>query len=638
MAFDNLPGIFGEKNDGNLAILPVNNNPKVCIIGTSAQGDSEEFYSVDKISDATAAFGKSGTLIRGMYEASIGGAENLRLMRIGATAAILTSIGESGGLTITTVAKDDTAGTSYSLFFDASLKRLRVWEVSSGTLVYDNNPSYPLDTTDTGAVAVSGSITGTPTTDIGTLAVPVTMAAADNGGDGPAVYTAGTDGVADAASGAGALSLMETYEALYRAYDLLKDQDIDVVLPMGVYVDDLNVMDMNTGTINTRGLTALSAYPNGGETNDVLGKLFVEEYEGEYYFWWWFPNDPSNPTFTAANIFPTAGSASATLKTDGVTALTAADFHEVNFGWQLAYFCYDQSQNNEEMTGVIGMLPSTGLSTKLVSQWVGTLPTTTTDVSGNTVITTNGTGLLGNKWLAGRVSANGIPGRIVGGVDGLYGGGFIATDDGWIDGSELEDDNDHLVDIGKYISVVATHPILANPSRSTSYTATGAAIYGGFYSGLPPASAPTNKRMKSVSLPYRIGKAKLDSLAGLRYVTFHAETNGIVVSDAPTAARTDSDYRRLSTMRIVKAVIDDVRIAGRPFIGEGITGNKIAALDTAVDKKLSARVKSGDLQRYEHRVIATPSQRVLGQASIELKLVPAFELRQVTVTVGLAAV
>jgi hypothetical protein len=637
MAFENLPGIFGEKVDGNFAILPTNTNPKVCILGTAAQGDSETFYSVGKISTAASAFGNTGSLIRGLYEASIGGAKQLRLVRIGATAATLADIGESGGLTIETIDKDDTAGTSFSVFFEASTKRLRVWRVSDDELVYDNNPAYPLDSVDEGEVAVSGSITGTPTTDIGTLSTPVTLAAADGEGDGPASYTAGTDGVANDA-GAGALCLIKKYEALYRAYNVvLTDQDVDVVIPMEVYLDDLNVMDMNTATINSRGLTALSDYPTAGETNDVLGKCYTEEYEGKYYFWWWFPNDPVNPTFAAANIAPTAGSASTTTKTDG-TALTASDFHEVNFGYQLANFCYTQSQNNEEMTGVIGVLPPTGLSPQQVSQWIGKLPVTTTDGAGNTVISTNGTGLLGNKWLAGKLSASGVPGHIVNGVDGLYGGGFIATDTGFKDGTQQQDDNDHLIDIGKYISVVATHPILANPSRSTQYMATGAPLYGGFYSNLPPSSAPTNKVLKSVRLPFRVGKSKLDTLAGLRYVTFHAETNGIVVTDSPTAARTDSDYRRLSTVRIVKACIDDTRLVGRPFIGNGITGTRLAALETAIDNKLKQRVANQDLQRYEAKVTATPAQQVQGQADVELKLVPAFELRQITVKVGLAAV
>lgn len=279
-------------------------------------------------------------------------------------------------------------------------------------------------------------------------------------------------------------------------------------------------------------------------------------------------------------------------------------------------------------------------SLKDVSKWVGTLPTVESDSNGNSVIVTNGTGLLGNKFMSGRISggSSAAPGHIVGGVDGLFNGGFIATDDNWLDGTQLSDSNDHLIDIGKRINVVATWPVLANSARTTSYTATGAATYGGFYSVLPVASAPTNKLLGNLRLPFRINTSKLDLLAGQRYVTFHQKTRGIVISDAPTAARKDSDYNRLSTVRQVKAAVDAVRSAAEPFLGEGMTGAMTAAFDTAIDRTLGALIKQGVIKRYQFQTIITPQMRVLGQATVELKLVPAFELRQVTVMVALAAV
>ncbi len=628
MAFDNLPGIFGEKLDGNLAILPVNENPIVLVLGTATQGPSETLHRVERISESARTFGKDreANLIRGMYEASIAGAQNLRLFRIGATPAVLANVGGTGALRIETVQKDDSAGTDYSLWFDTTTDRLIVYRVSDDEVVWDNNPAYPTEAIDLGEVAVTGTVGSGGS--IGSSGSPVTLAAAH--GVSGASYTAGTDGTD--------LSRMEMYEALYNAYQLLSDQAVQVVIPMNVYLDDLNVMDMQGTQVTNLGLNSLSAYPEQGASNDVLGRVYVEEYEGRNYFWWYFPLDPTNPVFTAAQIYPSGvGSATSTLKTDG-TALAASDFHEVNFAYQLADFCYRQSNQNAEMTGVVGVLPPDSLSLKDVSRWVGKLPVTTTDANGNVIITTNGTGLLGNKFMAGRKAAGNVPGFTVDGIEGLFNGGFIATDDGWLDSTQQEDDNEHLIDIGKYISVVATYPILSNPSRTTSYSATGAPTYGGFYSGLPAPSAPTNKVLTSVRLPYRISTSKLDLLAGQRYVTFHAKTKGIVVSDAPTAARPDSDYRRLSTVRIVKQTIDDVRLVGEPFLGEGITGARLAALDTAVDRVLGQRVKDGSLVRYEHKIISTPAQRVLGQCTIELKLVPAFELRQITVVVGLAAI
>ncbi len=627
MAFENLPGIFGEKLDGNLAILPVNENPIVLVIGTATKGPSETVHRVERISESARTFGKDreATLIRGLYEASIGGAQNLRLFRVGATSAVLSNVGGTGALTITTVAKDNSAGTDYKLWFDTTTDRLIVYRASDNEVVWDNSPAYPTEAIDLGEVAVTGTVGSGGS--IGVSGTPITLAAAH--GVSGASFSAGTDGTD--------LSRMEMYEALYNAYELLSDQNANIVVPMDVYLDDKNVMDIQGTQVTNLGLQALSDYPTQLAANDFLGRLYVEEYLGKNYFWWFFPLDPTNPVFTAAQIYPTAGSASATTTTDG-TALTAADFHEVNFAYQLADFCYRQSNQSQEMTGTVGVLPPASLSLKDVSVWVGKLPVTTTDANGNVVITTNGTGLLGNKFMCGRKAAGNVPGFTVDGIEGLFNGGFIATDTGWLDDAQQDDANDHLVDIGKYISVVATYPILSNPARTTAYSATGAPTYGGFYSSLPAASAPTNKVLSSLRLPYRINTTKLDLLAGQRFVTFHSKTKGIVVSDAPTAARPDSDYRRLSTVRIVKQTIDDIREVGEPFLGEGITGARLAALDTAVDRKLGQRVKDQSLVRFEHKIISTPAQRVLGQCTIELKLVPAFELRQITVVVGLAAI
>lgn len=635
MPYDNLPGIWKDEQDGNLTIVPIDDSPIVLVLGTAGQGDSESLYRVTKVSETSRAFGKSGTLVRGLYETFISGARNIRLFRIGATSATLTGVGAGPGLTIETISKDDSAGTDYTLFFDASTERLRVYRASDDELVYDTNPSYPLQRVDLGEVTVTGSTTGS-TIDIGTLSTPVTMAAADGVGDGPAAYTAGTDGLN--------LSRMELYEALYNAYDLLGDQEADVVVPMNVYLDDLNVMDLTTAQITALGLASLSAYPTASDTDDVLGKVYVQEYEGINYFWWWFPSDPTadaDTTFTTdtgADIFPSGvGSSSATKNADGTT-LTGSDFHEVNFAYQLANFCYTQSRDNTEMTGVVGVLPPDSFGLKDVALWVGKLPTTTEDASGNTIISTNGTGLLGNKFMSGRITSGGLGGHSIDGVDGLFDGGFVATDTGWLDDTQQTDDNDHIIDIGKYISVIASYPILSNPSQAASYTATGAPSYGGFYSNLSPISAPTNKLLKNVRLPFRVSPSKLDLLAGQRYVTFHAKTRGIVVSDSPTAARPDSDYQRLTTVRQVKAAVDAIRGVAEPFLGEGMSGAVVAALDTAIDSQLKALVKQGVLIRYEYSLTSTPQQRVLGQAILDLKLVPAFELRQITIVVALAAV
>lgn len=636
MSFENLPGIFPNWIDGNLQIAAVSQAPVVLVLGTAPRGDTEVLYRVNSVSDAARVFGRSdGTLIRGLYEAFAGGATNMRLMRIGATPAVLSAIGSNSGsvtgLTVTTVAKDADAGTAYKVFWDDSALRLRVYRSVDDALIYDNNPAYPSAAVDENEVSVTGTAE-TGDGDIGTLSVPLTLRDAD--GVSGASYSIGTDGIT--------LSRMELFEALFQAYQILENEDLDVIVPRNVYLDDASITDMTTAEVSALNgvaspwvLSPGTGYPEPGSEYDALGKAFVQEYDGEWYFWWDMDRDG------VAEIYPSVGLATASTDAYGVD-LELADFHEANFGYQLADFCYRQSEDNAEMIGMIGMLPPASWSLKDVSRWIGRLPTYSEDDAGNSVIATasaNGTGLLGNKWMAGRKgnSVTGLPGHIVSGVDGLSFGGFIATDIGWPDGAQQEDRNEHLIDIGKYISVVGAQGILANVTHPTSYAAGTAALYGGFVASLPANSAPTNKVMPSVRLPFRISVSKLDDLAGLGYVMLQQKTKGIVVADAPTASRPDSDYQRLSTVRIVKATIDAIRSVADPFLGEPISGARLAALETAIGQALVKLQKLEYLQRFEAIVQATPTQQVQGQADVELVLVPAFELRQITVYVSLAA-
>lgn len=630
MSFENLPGTFPYLIDGNLSSATASENPRVLIIGTAARGSSDTLYQVGSSSEAAQTFGKSdGTLIRGMYETLEADAENVALLRIGGSSAILANVGGSGGITITTISEDDSAGTDYTVFWDDSEERLRVYRASDDLLVYDNNPAYPSGAVDEHEVQVDGDPVGLPGSglraDIGTSTVPITLAAAN--GVGGATYTAGTDGLT--------LSRMRMFEELYNTYELLESEDVDIIVPMNVYLDDLNVSDMTTAEIaalSTATWSGQNSYPLSGSSSDALGRVFVQEYEGQNYFWWDMNRDG------VAEVWPSAGSATSITDSEG-TLLTADDFHEANFAYQLADFCYRQSENNQEVRGVIGTRPPNSWSMKDVSNWIGKVPTTTTDGAGYLVVNSNGTGLLGNKWVAGRRSnaGTGLFGHTVGGVEGLAYGGFIATDTGWPDGEQQEDRNEHLIDIGKYISIVPSPAIFNNSSSTNSYAAPGCAYYAGMDSMLKPASAPTNKTIPGVRLPFRISLAKLDALAGKRYVMFGNRIKGNVVMDAPVASRPDSDYRRLTTMKIVKSCLDAVRSAADVFLGEGITGARLAALETAIENQLLSKKKLGELQRYDTTVLSTATQQVLGQATVEMILVPAWELRSITVNVALAA-
>lgn len=637
MPFTNLPGIDRTLQDGNLTIPSTNDSPIVCVIGTAAQGDAETLFTVVRPQDASRVFGKDGTLVRGMYEAANTGATNIRLFRIGATAARIEGLGDGGdgGLTVETVEKDADAGSNYKIWFTASSGRLRVYRTSDDVLVFDSGDGTVDSEVDLGEVVVSGTADGG--IDVGSSAATAVDLDAVDAVDTNVVVVDGTDGIN--------LTRMQMYEHLDRAYELLADAELAVVVPQNVFLDDKNVCDMEQATASglLASITGHEDITIGGST-DILGRLYTEEYNGEKYYFWDLDFDgraeivPDVRGLSPSQLTTLSGgqhSIAAVVAGDSAD-LVDADFHEVNFAYQLADFCYRSSHLNTDMHGCIGVLPPASFSARDVALWVGAAPVTSINSSGETVIDSNGRGLLGNKWVAGRIASGTIAAHNIDG-EAAANGGFIATDDGWINGIQLKDDNDKLIDIGKYLDLVAGYLRLVNPSRSTAYVGSGAASYAGLLATLPAASAPTNKVVNGVSLPFRINSTKLDLLAGKRFVAFTGKPKGTVVADGPTGSRPDSDYNRRSTMRIVKAAMDTVRLVGEPFLGEGMSGSQLAALETAVSRALGELVEARVLVRFDARVTASALERVQGKCKIQLVLVPAFELRQISVTVALAA-
>tara|TARA_Y100000310_G_scaffold342104_1_gene443796 strand:+ start:4616 stop:6568 length:1953 start_codon:yes stop_codon:yes gene_type:complete len=553
--------------------------------------------------------------------------------------------------------------------------------------------------------------------------------------------------------------LYKQYEGLFKAYAYMYDQNMDAVIPGGVYLDSRNVMD---------GDLAFSYAGNGDATSlkrDVLGRAYAKEVDGEWQFAWWWPqntttlasstngiaqtsatvnqlqlnngavggynsstgilglvltggvSDSFTPGFIANSLSLSGATAAFNTMTSKATvgnctskgdywlhettgavfiqigsgfadapaalddmedvsgtrptlaysvpdnpslldpddlitseSLAASDFHEVNFAYQLAEFCHRGSEVVDTRFGFIGVRDIAGTgssgdwgSVLHESKWVGTAASLGTDGA----VSVNGSGLLGNKFLSGR-----IQGTLTGGGDfpafqntADFNGesGFFLCDDtasaqrAWLDGVAKTDSNGNKVDLGKYISIMGSWINVFN--NGTSYNCSAAAAYGGMVMGgsLPIASAPTNKAFTTGTLLGTVSTPKLDALAGKRVVAVQRKATGNVVTDGVTAATSASDYRRLSTMRQVEAAVDGIRTVGEPFLGEGMTGVHIAALDTGIGDFLRTMVREGQINDYRFQLIVTPQMKILGQAIVQLTLVPAFELRSITVSVGLSA-
>lgn len=416
------------------------------------------------------------------------------------------------------------------------------------------------------------------------------------------------------------LSNMELYEALDRAYRIIETEEFKHLVPMDALLDARNVADGHICVLSSdKKIPAGQRYPVAKTKGDALGKLYKEEYEGEVFYFWDTNGDG------VAEIYPSIGASSATTKISG-EPLTADDFREVNFAYQLANACFVASANEYNVGGVIGTSLPKSVSTKDVSIWVGKEPVK--DAEGD--IVANGSGLLGNKHMVGQIG---------------YNPGFYATDSGHLPGpggaaggNVLTDRGQNPIDIGRFISVYTYPQTFLNPADKTGfgYVSNGAAYYAGMVSSLIPQSAPTNKVAQGAESLVKLPKSKLDSMAKYHYVGLKQKNRVFRISDAPTAAQPGSDFVRLSTVRVLDRIIDIVREVAEPYIGEPNNAQARLSLETNLRQRLLLEQKNNLMSRFEVSVVATAKQRIEGDCDVELVIVPPFEMKKIKVYTSLA--
>ena len=412
------------------------------------------------------------------------------------------------------------------------------------------------------------------------------------------------------------LDYKERYEELQDAYWNLESAQIDGIYPAGAYHDAPNVIT-NAGSFSAPSVT------------DFLGEAYYEIFDGQMVFMWDDDNDDSADVLTAPYYFGLTGADAQTYYDNldqGPTEVRAggADtvtFHEVNFSHQLATYLYYLAEDDNEAIGAIGVMPPVDMTKRGISQWVGQLPVYDA-ASGN--ITADGTGLLGNRFMAGTTAKA---------------AGLIKTDSDYVDGTWQKDDNGSNIEIGKYLVVVPDWVNMVGVSGSSNYIGTASGLYCGFVESLAGNVAPTNKELNaSITLPFRLKKSELDALTGLHYTMLGFKPNGnLKIVDAPTAATENSDWRRLSTVRAVADIIESIRAIADPYIGNLFSSATRGALQDQIDGALVSFQQSGYLESGSAQLTQTRNQVIAGEATLKLTLYVPGELRRLYVTVALTA-
>jgi len=689
--FRNLPGIRVYKEDGNLLSASIFPGNVALIIGTSPDGPLYSLYPVTDTDAAESVFDPSGTrtgtLLRGMYEALQSGASYVALVRVGAAPAVLDFL---NGYTIYTKDASLTSGDKWKINYEFSAGDhiLRIYSASTGELVYNS-----LTGLDTGAVSVyfTEEMVSSGTITVGSSASPVVMSevSASIGDAVAATFTlAGTKLILGTASTlfraggtvvvAGSTDVDDdgTYRISYRSttdvfishkwntvtevwdvfagFEAASGVGVTVQAKSAYYAAELGLnltyvekfealakaylelesaqvdmvipMDVYANVPNLVNNIGVAAVP---VETDYLGKVYQFEHNGELFFQWIM-----NTTGTVADVMPTPYS----MGIDGVQAAKL-----ITGKYLLASILSETAVPTQDI-----VFSEADFAHQLAT-FCHYLSVNDNEASG--VISMAGPQQYNRKGIAEwhgveptfsdadgtiTVSGTGLLGykRVVGSTGVAK--GYFATASDFVDGTPLLDYKGKTIDIGRYISMLSNPLIIKSgyDGTSTGYIASAAPVYAGLDMALDIDEAPTNKKLKSrTSLAFDMPKSVLDKLTAYGYVTFGKAVDGSVkVIDAPTAALSTSDYKRRFTVKATSIIIEVVRAIAEPFIGKLFNGEKRNALEEQVNAKLkSLQSTSGILTAGKCKVRATSQMQVRGEASMQLELIIPGELRQITV-------
>lgn len=324
----------------------------------------------------------------------------------------------------------------------------------------------------------------------------------------------------------------------------------------------------------------------------------------------------------------------------------------------LGDFCYAATAEFGSVIGVLGVRPL--MKTANEENWTGAPTSATGELFDDPSLS------FVQEWAdhltaeAGTLEDHSAETALVG-----YLAGSVETSPGVIDsgynlwardeaGTIVTDRDGNNVDGGAYVAVTAMlvraindeAQALANyynvPAQ-TSYNAlsAGAVGYAALLTVLAPHESTTNKPIPGYVASRRMPLSVARTITRSRMVTMVQRTLGLVVQLDPTAAHngseyTRSDFVRTSTVRIVHAALDVVRSRAEPYLSRRADRVGLAALKSEVDAGLSQMRSQGALQRFSSVIRASSDAQILGQVSIDLELVPAFQIEEIQLNVSLA--
>ena len=607
------PGTSIEVLDGNLSNNIAIPEDTVLIVDRAYTGPVGRLYYVSAAKDAATVFGSDSPLIKSMQRAFTGGAKNVALYRVGGKVASIENI-FGLGTSLETAEASSVASTGLSVYIgpepiNPSLNSVIIYRNSR--IIYSNVLGGEVDQ---GLVYVDGFNKLANEPQVGSFNDPVPLALVVQNlgtrvvitdsdvktitipaGDVALVSAHGltvkvngravraTDVTFDKVAGTVSFVTAETtftVEVSYvKKYTPTELEDLEITFGDGEdlveaswkdYYEafDQALDDIQRVSLRTVAIGDVFNVPNlaNGDTDaDRLEYLNVEVDEsGEKVFEW-----STNRYLYRKGAATTTDISEADLTSNG-QPIVVKQFHEVDFTHRVGMWGFERTEDGIYPNIMVGVLGPRAYNAKYVNLWVGKEPTYNLD--GKIIV--NGSGLLGHRYMVGTINRT---------------GGYFATDNGFPDGTPVTDSNGFIVDLGKYLSIVASQVT----NSAGNLVVSSAASYAGLAATVTPGDSTTNQVVPGVTLLTDLKRARLKQLQAAGYVVLENRSKGVTVVSGDLASRLTSDYRYLSTSIVMNYIAADIAEVCDPFIGKGIDGTSKVALHTALHTRFQQRQRQG---------------------------------------------
>jgi hypothetical protein len=318
------------------------------------------------------------------------------------------------------------------------------------------------------------------------------------------------------------------------------------------------------------------------------------------------------------------------------------EVREISFLHQAAQAAYTASTNYSQTLAVVPTSAPANSNDGLAS-WAGNTPTYEVDSAGVLKVTVDGSGVLGNKLLAGRKNYRN---------DAAF-GGIILTEGsdlpnqipyGIDDTDEAADAFGQKIDLGKHAIVVGAYGLVPDPANilRRGNNATGNPVYVNagpkicaILNSLPPGSEPigtVNGVVNGLIPRHRTRMAILNDLAFMRVCMIDENS---IISSIYSSAHPTSDYRKISSTLSANAILGRLRSICMPYIGRPFKDEQIAFLSQTIDGVMKQMVQEDYAQRIDVSLSASRLDRINGVLRASVRFIPPLSIEAITVEITL---